>query len=157
MGAEGSRNAVLLSDGNDADSTASAKEARAVLAESGVVLDAVSLGEGSQEKSLAKFAEAGNGSVVTATNAEALTAAFESAARSVENQLAVRASVPEGVEAGTVELTAAALVGEQQISDSTAALVTPAPVGIADAEFGAIAVAPQADRASSTSRGSSSR
>ena len=144
LGAEGSRNAVLLSDGNDADSAASAKEARAVLAESGVVLDAVSLGEGSQEKSLAKFAEAGNGSVVTATNAEALTAAFESAARSVENQLAVRASVPEGVEAGTAELTAAALVGEQQISDSTAAHHRAGSLPHQPTEeFGAITVAPQ--------------
>lgn len=142
LGAEGSRNVVLLSDGNDADSQASGKEARAVLAESGVILDAVSLGEGSQEKSLAAFAKAGNGSVVTATNADALTAAFESAARSVENQLAVRAGVPDGVEAGTVELTAAALVGTQPITDSAATIITPAPEPSASAtdEFGAVAV-----------------
>ena len=50
---------------------------------SGVVLDAVSAGQGSQQKELAAFAKAGNGSLVTATDATALTAAFESAARSV--------------------------------------------------------------------------
>ncbi len=141
LGAEGSRNMVLLSDGNDADSEASGKEARAVVAESGVILDAVSLGEGSQEKPLAAFARAGNGSVVTATSLAALTAAFESAARSVENQLAVRASVPEGVEAGTVELSAAALVGEQPITDTTATIITSAPQPSASASdaFGAVA------------------
>ncbi len=124
LGSEGGRNIVLLSDGNDADSEASAKDARAVLGESGVVLDAVSLGEGSQEKSLAEYAAAGNGSVVTTTNADALSAAFESAALAVENQLAVSSAVPQGVEAGTVELTVTALVGDQEISDSTATLTT---------------------------------
>ena len=124
LGAEGSRNMVLLSDGNDADSVASGKQARQVVAESGVVLDAVSLGEGSQEKSLAAFAKAGNGSVVTAISSDALTAAFESAARTVAAQLAVTSEVPAGVEAGTVELTVAALVGDQPITDSAATLIT---------------------------------
>lgn len=127
LGAEGSRNVVLLSDGNDADSTATAKEARAALTESGVILDAVSLGEGSQEKSLAAFAAAGNGGVVTATNAEALTAAFESAALAVQNQLAVESTVPDGVASGTAELTVTAQVGDQAISDSTATLITAQP------------------------------
>ncbi len=126
LGTEGSRNIVLLSDGNDSDSEASAKEARADLAASGVVLDAVSLGEAGKEKALARYAAAGNGSVVTTTTADALTAAFKSAALSVENQLAVRSTVPEGVESGTVELAVTAQVGDQQISDSTATIVTAA-------------------------------
>ncbi len=81
LGTEGTRNAVVLSDGNDAGSDTSAKKAAKVLAESGVVLDAVSLGTGKQTAQLAKFATAGNGSVVTATDAAELTAAFESAAQ----------------------------------------------------------------------------
>ena len=84
------------------------------------------LGKGSQQKELAAFAKAGNGSLVTATDAAALTAAFESAARSLDTQLAVEAQVPEGVQAGTSELTAVALVGDQEITDTTAAIITPA-------------------------------
>ena len=63
---------------------------------------------------------------MTATDATALTAAFESAARSLDTQLAVTAEVPEGVAAGTSELTAVALVGDQEITDTTAAIITPA-------------------------------
>ena len=63
---------------------------------SGVVLDAVSAGKGSQQKELAAFAKAGNGSLVTATDAAALTAAFESAARSLDTQLAVDGAGPRG-------------------------------------------------------------
>ena len=92
LGDGGSRNMVLLSDGADEGSETSAKSARKQLAASGVVLDAVSAGQGSQQKELAAFAKAGNGSLVTATDAAALTAAFESAARSVETQLAVTAA-----------------------------------------------------------------
>ena len=83
LGDEGSRNAVLLSDGEDEGSDTSAKKrgedpeevrgrARRRLA-----------GTGKQTAQLAAFAKAGNGSVVTATDAGELTAAFESAARSV--------------------------------------------------------------------------
>jgi tight adherence protein B len=123
LGAEGSRNIVLLSDGEDEGSDASARRATRAVRESGVVLDAVSLGTGEQEAQLARFARAGNGTTVTATDAQGLTEAFEAAARTVETQLAVRAEVPEGVAAGTAELTVTALVGETTITDSTAALI----------------------------------
>ncbi len=124
LGKEGSRNIVLLSDGADEGSKATAGQARRALTRSGVVLDAVSMGKGSQEKELAAFAKAGNGSLVTATDATALSAAFQEAARSVDTQLAVSAEVPADA-AGTVELAVAAKVGDVQISDSTATLVTP--------------------------------
>jgi tight adherence protein B len=142
LGTEGSRNAVLLSDGEDEGSETSARRARTTLAESGVVLDAVSLGQGDQERQLAAFAEAGNGTLVTATDAQSLTAAFESAARTVETQLAVQAEVPEGIAAGTSELTATALVGDVQVSDTTAAVITPAlaPSESPTEQFGPVAV-----------------
>jgi tight adherence protein B len=126
LGAEGSRNVVLLSDGEDEGSDATARRAVRTVRGSGVVLDAVSLGTGEQEAQLARFAKAGNGTTVTATDAQSLTEAFEAAARTVENQLAVRAEVPEGVPAGTAELVATALVGQTTIRDSTAAIVTAA-------------------------------
>ena len=69
LGSEGTRNAVILSDGEDEGSESSAKAARKALRKSGVVLDAVSLGTGEQTAQLAAFAKAGNGSVVTATDA----------------------------------------------------------------------------------------
>ena len=143
LGTEGSRNAVLLSDGEDEGSDASAKSAAKALKKSGVVLDAVSLGTGKQTAQLAAFAKAGNGNVVTATDAAELTAAFEEAARSVVTQLAVTAQIPEGVEAGTSEMVAAALVGDTPITDSAVAViktgVVAAPTASAPA-YGPIAV-----------------
>ena len=123
LGNEGTRNAVILSDGEDEGSDTSAKSAAKTLKKSGVVLDAVSLGTGKQTAQLAAFAKAGNGSVVTATDAGELTAAFEKAARSVVTQLAVTAQVPEGVEAGTSEMVASALVGDVPITDSAVAVI----------------------------------
>jgi tight adherence protein B len=144
LGSEGTRNAVILSDGEDEGSESSAKAARKALRQSGVVLDAVSLGTGEQADQLAGFAKAGNGSVVTATDAAALTAAFEEAARTVVTQLAVTATVPEGVEAGTTELVATALVGEAPITDTAVAVIDPAVTPSASATvpaFGPIPVA----------------
>ena len=123
LGKDGTRNALLLSDGEDEGSETSAKSAAKALKKSGVVLDAVSLGTGKQTAQLAAFAKAGNGSVVTATDAEELTAAFETAARSVVTQLAVTAQVPEGVEAGTSEIVASALVGDVPITDTAVAVI----------------------------------
>ena len=123
LGTEGSRNMVVLSDGNDAGSQTSAEDAATALSESGVVLDAVSLGNAKQTAELAVFAKAGDGTVVKATDADELTAAFASAARTVVTQLAVSAQIPAGVEAGTTELVAAALVGAVPITDSAVAVI----------------------------------
>jgi tight adherence protein B len=144
LGAEGTRNALLLSDGEDEGSETSAKAARKALRTSGVVLDAVSLGTGKQTAELAAFATAGNGSVVTATDAGELTAAFETAARSVVTQLSVTAQVPEGVEPGTSELVTTALVGDVPITDSAVAVITSVagPTASASADpYGPIQVA----------------
>ncbi len=126
LGTEGTRNAVLLSDGEDEGSDASTKSAAKALKKSGVVLDAVSLGTGKQTAQLAAFAKAGNGTVVTATDAGELTKAFEQAARTVVTQLSVTAEVPEGVESGTSELVSAALVGDVPITDSAVAVISAA-------------------------------
>ncbi len=147
LGSKGSRSIVLLSDGADEGSKASEKTALNVLGGSGIVLDSVSLGSGSQEDTLAKFAKAGNGTTVTATDADQLTAAFESAARTVDNQLAVSVTVPDDVAPGTAQLSVEAMVGAVPISDTTAALVVsqapppdseasgPVPVQVQDGLF----------------------
>lgn len=142
LGSRGARNILLLSDGRDEGSAVPARQARKTLTASGSVLDAVSLGRGVQQKPLAAFAAAGGGSLVTATDAETLTAAFESAARSVESQLSVLARVPEGIQGGTRELVVTALVGEQRITDRTAALIVPSadPSGTVDSAYGPVAV-----------------
>jgi tight adherence protein B len=140
LGTEGSRNIVLLSDGKDEGSATSAKKARTTLAASGAALDAVSITKGGQHKQLAAFAKAGGGSMVTATDAESMTAAFVSAARTVDTQLAVTAQVPDDVSAGTAEVTVTAVAGGQPISDTVAALVEPS-AEVAAAEVGPIPVA----------------
>lgn len=126
LGTDGSRNVVLLSDGEDEGSRANATQARSALTKSGVVLDAVALGAGGQEAQLAAFAKAGNGALVTATNADQLTEAFESAARTVDAQLAVTAKVPEGITSGTQALAVTARVGGSSITDETVAIIRPA-------------------------------
>ena len=82
--------------------------------------------------------------MVTATDADELTAAFETAARSVVTQLAVTAQVPEGIEPGTSELVTTALVGDAPITDSAVAVITSvaAPAASASADpYGPIQVA----------------
>ena len=143
LGKEGTRNAVVLSDGEDEGSETPAKSAAKTLKKSGVVLDAVSLGTGKQTAQLAAFAKAGNGSVVTATDAGELTAAFEEAARTVVTQLAVTTRVPDSVGAGTSEIVAAALVGDVPITDTAIAVINTGAVADATASaaaYGPIAV-----------------
>ena len=123
LGDRGSRNIVLLSDGQDEGSETSASQAARTVRRSGVVLDAVSLGTGKQEAQLAALARAGNGTTVTATDTAELNAAFESAARTVGTQLAVVSEVPEGLSAGTFPLAVTASAGRQTISDSAVAVI----------------------------------
>lgn len=135
LGTDGTSNIVLLSDGKDEGSDASAADAERSLRESDVVLDAVSLGPGDQVTQLEALAEAGNGTTVTATSAAGLVEAFESAARSVDSQLTVRATIPPGSGLGTKQVVVTAEVGDEQISDSAAysfqapPTPTPAPQG----------------------------
>ena len=126
LGDEGSRSIVLLSDGKDEGSATSAAKAAKAVAGSGASLDAVSLGAGSQEEQLAALAKAGDGSLVTATDAEALGEAFVAAARSMSSQLAVTVEVPADATAGTKELAATVDVDGQPVTDKTIAEVQPA-------------------------------
>ncbi len=145
LGDEGSRNIVLLSDGEDEGSSTTARQAARQVRRSDVVLDAVSLGTGRQEAQLQALATAGGGSTVTATGAAGLVAAFESAARTVQTQLTVESAVPAGVGPGTFPLTVTALVGTQTISDTTATLISAPPTESTD--LGAYGPVPVAEHA----------
>jgi len=129
LGTEGSRNIVLLSDGKDEGSTVTPEAAAKTVKDSGVTLDAVSLGAGDQANQLAVLATAGGGSMVTATDAAGLASVFESAARSVTNEVAVTVTVPAGTEASELApLTATVRAGSETVTDSAVAQVIPAPV-----------------------------
>jgi tight adherence protein B len=120
LGPEGTRNIVLLSDGKDEGSSATPEDATGTLHDSGVVLDAVSLGAGDQVQQLEALAEAGNGTTVTATSAGGLVDAFESAARSVNSQLTVQSEIPAGLAPGLWSMDVSADVGEDTIATSVA-------------------------------------
>lgn len=140
LGPSGSRSIVLLSDGKDEGSRATLAKAAKKVSESGVTLDAVAIGAGEQRNQLAALAEAGNGSLVTATSAKALAEAFAAAARTVSNQLGIKAEVPASVTAGTRSLTATVMVSGTPVSDTTVAEIVPRPA--AAAEYGARTVTP---------------
>ena len=78
LGTEGTRNAVLLSDGEDEGSDDLGEVGSQGPEEVRVSSSTPSRWDtGKQTAQLAAFAKAGNGSVVTATDAAELTAAFE--------------------------------------------------------------------------------
>jgi tight adherence protein B len=121
LGEEGSRSVVLLSDGEDEGSSTKPAAAAKAVSSSGVALDAVSLGEGEQATQLAALAKAGDGSMVTATDADAPARAFVAAARAVSSQLAVTVDVPGTMTAGTQPLTATVEVDGAPVTDRTVA------------------------------------
>jgi tight adherence protein B len=130
LGPDGSRNIVLLSDGEDEGSTTTPEAAVKAVAGSDVTLDAVALGTGKQAEQMAPLAKAGNGTMVMATDAAGLTAAFESSARAVSNEVAVLVTVPEGMTAGNAPMVATINAGGEVITDASVAQVMP-PVAVA--------------------------
>lgn len=93
----GQRSVLVLSDGQDTTSTPLSGTLRQV-EESGVLLDVISLQQqGQAALPLRLLAEAGRGTVLDATQPEALDAAFEGQAQALARQVVVTADVPEGV------------------------------------------------------------
>jgi tight adherence protein B len=113
LGTEGSRSALVLSDGEDEGSTATLAQATAAATDSGAKFDAVALGSTEQVAALSQIATATGGSVTAAANAGQLTEAFATSAQSIVNELVVTIPVAEdnaGKE-GNVTVTASTQPG----------------------------------------------
>lgn len=94
-GTTGSRSILLLSDGKDTTGTPIAPVLKAI-SKSKVAIDAVGLQQsGPGLASLQQFAQAGNGTVLSAKPTE-LQKAFTNEAQSLANQVVVTGSVPAG-------------------------------------------------------------
>ncbi len=136
LGDTGSRSLVLLSDGEDEGSSASEQQALAAITSSGVAVDAVALTDGVGAEQLSRMAQAGGGVAVQVADADTLTAAFASAAKSASTQLLVTADLPSGQEPGTFPMGATVEVAGQQFSDEAVVVI--------DAEAAAAAAAASA-------------
>lgn len=105
--ADGQRQVLVLSDGVD-NTRADLDPVVDAIRSSGVKVDVVSLEQGAEPPApLTEMAEAGHGTVISAADPAALTAAFTSEADTLARQVLVTAAVPETVSASnaTVEVT----------------------------------------------------
>ncbi len=99
-GSDGQRRLLVLSDGKDTSKTAIG-EVTEVVRESGVNTDVVALEQSARaRKALEKLATAGDGSLLTADEPDALVELFSEEAADLANQLLVEVTVPDGL-AGT--------------------------------------------------------
>ncbi len=137
------RSLLVLSDGaDDGTRPPTLAQAAAAVKASGVTLDAVSLGAGTQVASLRALAAAGGGRAVAAQDAAALTTAFTAAAAAVTSQIVVDASVPGSVPRGSQDVSVSASAGGSTYTDHAVVLLaapTATPLSRAD-QFGARAV-----------------
>jgi tight adherence protein B len=104
------RNIVLLSDGEDRDSTTKLPSLLSTLKESGIGVDAVAFRTDTAVPVLQHIVDASSGRLVSATAADALSAAFTASAKAISNQVLITAALPAGMEPGdptvTVEVSA---------------------------------------------------
>ncbi|WP_338748796.1 type II secretion system F family protein [Janibacter alittae] len=100
LGDEGDRSMVLLSDGADTVSAkpkADLKKATAAVRERGIRVDVVRFRTEDEEtmNALKGFAEAGDGSILAAADAEAVGDAFQTAARALNSQAPFEITTPD--------------------------------------------------------------
>jgi tight adherence protein B len=118
VGTTGVRNMVLLSDGKDEGSVGSSLDSAVQqVAASGITLDAVSLGTTEQEGALLALTQAGKGRLLHANDANQLNIAFQSAARTLNNQLIVHAPVPSDLARKAAEVAVSAKAGNDLVTD----------------------------------------
>ena len=128
LGTDGERSIVLLSDGGDTvaaltggDAEAKSQRARAAAAlrRAKVRAEVVSFQSAEADTSvLQQFADAGGGSVAKAGNRDAVSAAFQAAARTLDSQALVTVTRPGGV-SGSQPVVVAGTAGGQPFQVTT--------------------------------------
>jgi tight adherence protein B len=137
------RNIVLLTDGDDRDSTTEdLPSVLSKLQKSGIGVDAVAFRTTKALPVLRQIVDASPGRLVKADEAEALSTAFTDSAKAISNQVLITAALPAGMEPGdpTVTVEVSASGGATFTDDAVMILaadalpaeqprVEPAPVG----------------------------
>jgi tight adherence protein B len=96
LGKTGDRSLVLLTDGHDTVSTAEEKSAIADLRQSGVHAEVIAFKTlETDNAALKRFAAAGGGTVASATNGDAVSRAFQAAAKALDSQVAWSIQAPQ--------------------------------------------------------------
>jgi tight adherence protein B len=133
LGDTGIRSQLVLSDGGDTRSTTTEDDAKAQIAASGTVVDAVSIGGNAASKAqLDALVAAGNGVVVDAAGTDQIVEAFTANAAAENNAVVVDVPLPQGL-TGSQTLEVRATAGAETLSSSIVALIpagsgpTPAP------------------------------
>jgi tight adherence protein B len=107
---EAVRNIVLLTDGEDRDSTTELPAVLSKLEKSGIGVDAVAFRTTEALPVLGQIVRASPGRLVRADEAEALSTAFTNSAKAISSQVLITAALPAGMEPGdptvTVEVSA---------------------------------------------------
>jgi tight adherence protein B len=143
---------VVLTDGADTASSASAATVGDALRDGHVVVDAVSFGAGAGDAKLNALARATGGTVVAATDAATLDTAFDDLASRLSGALVVHATIPPALAGRTTTLRAtltvpglatASTTAPVTFHESTLTPATPAsqPRWLLPAAAGALAVA----------------
>jgi len=117
-GTKGIRNLVLLSDGGDTTSKASAAQARSTLVNSKVSVDAVTLA-GSNNAILLSLVRPTGGQLIPAGDASNLSKAFAQAAQSISNQLFIIAPLPADLTSTSGNVTVQAKAGDATLQDTS--------------------------------------
>lgn len=138
-GTEGQRSVLVLSDGADTSDTELSDVTNAI-AESGVLVDVVTLDAGGGLTELTALSTAGNGRVISA-DPEALEAAFSAEAEVLARQVLVSATLPPDLE-GTDATINVELTSEGQVLTDEVF----APVRVADTGPQKNMTLPSADR-----------
>ena len=129
LGDSGARTLVLLTDGADTRSKTKLGALLPKVQDSKVTIDAVGFRTtDAQSAPLAAIAKNGGGQVIAATQASALAAAFQSAARDISQQVLVTIPVPQQYQNSAHTVAVSATAGGAPLTDSVFA-----PIGAAGA------------------------
>lgn len=142
--ADGVRNMVLLSDGQDDGSRTTLSKAAASVRGSKANLTAISIGTArTQVAGLRTLADAGAGALVATDRVDELAAAFRQAANDIDQQLVVDVPVPPGVSSSSGNLTVTATAGTADLSSTAFVSLAAPPTATAAPSQQSLPVVPQ--------------
>jgi tight adherence protein B len=121
------RRLLVLSDGDDTQSATTLDRLTAALASARIPADVVALTDTAPSPVLARIAAASGGQVIRAGNTAGLAAAFQLSARTVQQELLVRATVPAALAGHAATLTVHLTAGTRHLTATTSVVFAAAP------------------------------